>query len=215
MIPIRNHAARLRRQILKLRRALPARVSVIVIRQVDNRNLARIVASKERGPDIQPLTQKGGRGRDDGHLGKAGELRLQVRLVDFAAVGEIGARVGGVVVDDDDADVAGGFDEGEDGVVLVGFAAVDEGEFGLALHEAGVGVLVKRVGVGGELVLEGQGVGLGYDGGEVGEDADVGDGREAEAQLVENVGGCPENVAWGSQLLDGSRTVDGGLPRLS
>ena len=186
-----------------------------MVRQVDNRDLARIVASEERGPDVEPLAQKGRRGRDDGHLGKAGELRLQIRLVDFAAVGEIGARVGGVVVDDDDADVAGGLDEGEDGVVLVGLAAVDEGQFRLALHEAGVGVLVEWVGVGGEFVLEGQGVGLGYDGGEVGEDADIGDEGEAEAQLVEDVGGCPENVAWESQLLGESRTVDGDLPRLS
>ena len=98
-----------------------------MVRQVDNRDLARVVAPKERRPDVQPLTQKGGRGRYDGHLGQARELRLQVRLVDFAAVGEVGARVGGVVVDDEDADVAGGLEEGEEGVVLVGFAAVDEG----------------------------------------------------------------------------------------
>ena len=196
LIPIRNHPARLRRQILHLRRTLTARVRVIVIRQVDNRNLARIVASEERGPDVQPLAQKGGRGRDDGHLGQAGELRLQVRLVDFAAVGEVGARVGGVVVDDDDADAAGGLEEGEEGVVLVGFAAVDEGEFGLSLHEGGVGVLVEGVGVGCEFVHEGQGVGLGYDGGEVGDDAGgLGDEGEGEAQFVENVGGRAENVA--------------------
>ena len=127
LVPIRDHTARLRRQILNLLRALPARVGVIVVRQVDNRDLARVVAPKERRPDVQPLTQKGRRGRYDGHLGQPRELRLQVRLVDFAAVGEVGARVGGVVVDDEDADVAGGLEEGEDGVVLVGFAAVDEG----------------------------------------------------------------------------------------
>ena len=95
-------------------------------------------------------------------------MGLHVGLVEFAAVGEIGARVGGVVVDEDDADAAGGFEEGEEGVVLVGFAAVDEGEFGLRLDEGGVGVLVEGVGVGGVFVHECEGVGLRYDGGYVG-----------------------------------------------
>ena len=216
LVPVRDHAARLRRQILNLLRTLPARVGVIVIRQVDNRDLARVVAAKERRPDVQPLAQKGGRGRDDGHLGQAGELRLHVRLVDFAAVGEVGARVGRVVVDDDDADAAGGLEQGEERVVLVRFAAVDQGEFGLSLHEVGVGVLVEWVGVGGELVHEGQGMGLGYDGGQVGEDAGnlVNEGQR-EAQFVENVGRRSKNVAWESQLLGQSQTVDGESPRLS
>lgn len=151
---IRNHTARLRRQILDLCRALAAGERVIIIRQVDNRDLARIIASEERGPLVQALTEECRRGRDDGHLGQARELRLHVGLVDLAAVGEIAARVGGVVVHQDDADAAGGLEEGEEGVVLVGFAAVDEGEFRLRLHEGGVGVLVKRVGVGGVLVHE-------------------------------------------------------------
>ena len=167
-----------------------------MIRQVDDRDLARVVASKERGPHVQPLAQEGRRGRDDGHLGQPRQLRLHVRLVDFAAVREVGARVGRVVVDDDDADVASRLEQGEEGVVLVGFAAVDEGQLGLSLHEAGVGVLVEWVRVGREFVHEGQGVGLGYNGGEVGEDAgDLVDEGQGEAQFVENVGGRAENVA--------------------
>ena len=125
-----------------------------MIRQVDNRDLARIVASKEGGPLVQALAEECRRGRYDGHLGQAGELGLHVGLVEFAAVGEIAARVGGVVVHEDDADAAGGLEEGEEGVVLVGFAAVDEGEFCLGLDEGGVGVLVEGVGVGGVFVHE-------------------------------------------------------------
>ena len=81
------------------------------------------------------------------------------------------------------------------------FAAVDEGEFGLSLHEAGVGVLVEWVGVGREFVHEGHGVGLGYDGGEIGEDVDLVGDRQGEAHFVEDIRGRPENVAWESQLL--------------
>ena len=154
LAPIRNHPARLRRQILDLFCTLSTGKSVIVVRQIDNRDLARIIASEEGGPLVQALAEKCRRGRYDGHLGQARELRLQVGLVEFAAVGEIAARVGGVVVHQDDADAAGGLEEGEEGVVLVRFAAVDEGEFCLCLHEGGVGILVKGVGVGGVFVHE-------------------------------------------------------------
>ena len=125
-----------------------------MIRQIDNRDLARIIASEEGGPHIQALTEECRRGRYDGHLGQARELRLLIGLVEFAAVGEIAARVGGVIVHQDDAHAAGGFEEGEEGVVLVGFAAVDEGEFCLCLDEGGVGILVEWVGVGGVFVHE-------------------------------------------------------------
>lgn len=81
-------------------------------------------------------------------------MGLQVRLIQFAAVGKIAACVGGIVVYQDDADAAGGLEEGEEGVVLVGFAAVGEGEFRLCLHEGGVGVFVKGVGVVCEFVHE-------------------------------------------------------------
>ena len=65
-----------------------------------------------------------------------------------------------------------------------------------------MGVLVEWVGVGREFVHEGQGVGLGYDGGEVGDDAgDIGDEGQGEAQFVENVGGRAQNVTWEGQLL--------------
>ena len=105
---VRNHPARLRRQILQLQRALPARKGVVVIRQIHNRDLARIVAPEERGLLIQTLAQECRRGRNDGHLGQSRQLGLRVRLVEFAAVGVIGARVGGIVVDQDDADGARG-----------------------------------------------------------------------------------------------------------
>ena len=64
-----------------------------------------------------------------------------------------------------------------------------------------MGVLVEWVRVGCKLVHEGHGVGLGYDGGEVGDDArDLVDEGQGEAQFVENVGRRAENVAWESQL---------------
>ena len=98
-----------------------------MIRQIHNRDLTRVVASKERGPLVQALTQERCWGRYDRHFGQTCELCLHVRLIQFAAVGEVGARVGGIVVHQDDADVASGLEEGEERVVLVGFAAVDEG----------------------------------------------------------------------------------------
>ena len=162
---IRNHAARLRRQILKLCCTLAAGESVIVIRQIDNRDLARVVASKERGPLVQTLTEECCCGRYDGHLGQACELRLHIRLIQFAAVGKIAACVGGVVVYQDDADAASGFEEGKERIILMGFAAIDEGEFGLCLHEGGMGILVKWVGIGCVLIHERQGMRLCYNGG--------------------------------------------------
>ena len=51
---------------------------------------------------------------------EAGSLGVEVRLLDFGAVGEIVRGVGRVVVDDEDVDGAGGLDEGPDGVVWRG-----------------------------------------------------------------------------------------------
>ena len=79
-------------------------------------------------------------------------MGLHVRLVDFASVGEIGGSVGGVVVYEDDVYVAGWLEEGEEGVVLEGFASVDEGEVFLGGDEGGVGVVVEGVWVDGVLV---------------------------------------------------------------
>ena len=95
--------------------------------QIHDSDLARIVASEEGGPLVQTLTQECCRGRYDGHFGQACELCLHVRLVYFTAVGEIRACVGGIIVHQDDADVASGFEEGEEGIVLMRFAAVDKG----------------------------------------------------------------------------------------
>lgn len=59
-----------------------------------------------------------------------------------------------------------------------------------------MGVLVKGVGISRVLVHECQGVGLCYDGGEIGEDArDCGDERKSEAELIEDVGGSAKDVA--------------------
>ena len=60
-----------------------------------------------------------------------------------------------------------------------------------------MGVLVKGVGISRVLVHECQGVGLCYDGGEIGKDArDSGDEGESEAELIEDVGGSAKDVAW-------------------
>ena len=133
-----------------------------MVRQIDDRDLGRVVAAEECGADVQTLGQERRRRRDGGHFGEAGELGLRVGLVDFGAVGLVGAGGGCVVVDDYEVDGAGGLEEGEEGVVLVGFAAVDECEGRLALDEGGVRVVVEGVGVGGEFVHEGQGVGSAF-----------------------------------------------------
>lgn len=60
-----------------------------------------------------------------------------------------------------------------------------------------MGVLVEGVGIGRIFVHESQGVGLCYDGGEIGEDArHVGDERECEAEFIEDIGGSAKDVAW-------------------
>ena len=79
-----------------------------MIREIHNRDFARVVASEERGLLIQTFTQESGRGRYDGHLGQSCELSLHVRLIDFTPVGKVAACIGGIVVYQDDADTAGG-----------------------------------------------------------------------------------------------------------
>ena len=126
-------------------------------------------------------------------------MSLHIRLIQFAAVGEVAACIGGIVVYQDDADAASGLQERKERIVLVGFAAVDEGEFRLCLHECGMGVLVEGVGVGCKLIHEGQGVSLCYDGGDVVQDAgDIGSEWEREAEFVEDVRRRTEDVAWES-----------------
>ena len=115
-------------------------------------------------------------------------------MVEFGSVGEIGGGVGGVVVYEDYIYVAGGLEEGEQGVVLVGFAAVDEGEVFLPGDEGGVGVVVEGVRVDGELVHECKGVGFVDEGGEIGEDAGC-VGGEGGAESVEDVAGGAEDEA--------------------
>ncbi len=53
---IRNHGSRLSRQVLHLQRTLAAREGVIVIGQVHDRDLARVVAAEEGGPLVQAFT---------------------------------------------------------------------------------------------------------------------------------------------------------------
>ena len=79
---------------------------------------------------------------------------MHVCLVELASVGEIGGCVGGVVVYEDYIDTSGGLEEGEKGVILVGFAAVDEGKVFLPGNERGVGVVVEGIGVHGVFVHE-------------------------------------------------------------
>lgn len=98
-----------------------------MIGQIDNRDLARIVASKERGPLVQALAQERCRGRYDGYFGQACKLRLHVCLIQFAAIRKIVACVSGIVIHQDDADAASGLQERKEGIVLVGFAAIDKG----------------------------------------------------------------------------------------
>ena len=135
-------------------------------------------------------------GGDGGHLCETGELGLQVGLMEFAPVWEVGGGVGGVVVDNDDGDIA--LEEGKERVVLGGFAAVDEGECCLAGDEGGVGVVEEGVGIDGVFIAGGQGVRLVDDGGYVCEERAWGGGGDAGkrgAEFIEDVGGSPEDVA--------------------
>ena len=53
---IRNHTGRLGRQILHLQRTLAAGKGVVVVWQVHDRDLARVVAAEEGGPLVQAFT---------------------------------------------------------------------------------------------------------------------------------------------------------------
>ena len=125
-----------------------------MIRQINNRDFSIIITTKESRTDIISVSQEHGGGGDGRHFCEAGELGLHVCLVEFGAVGVVGGCVCGVVVHEDYIYVSGGLEEGEEGVVLVGFAAVDEGEVFLRGNEGGVGVVVEGVGVDGVFVHE-------------------------------------------------------------
>lgn len=90
------------------------------------------MAAEDAGPLVEPLAREGGDVRDEGHLGQAELLGHEVRVPQLGAVGPVvqrvlvladrlGVRVGRVVVDEDDVDLAGGLDQRPDGVVLVCF----------------------------------------------------------------------------------------------
>lgn len=152
---IHNHPTSFRPRILYFRRTLPTRKRIIVIRQKHNRNLARIITAKKGRTDSISICRESRCWRNYRHFGQAGELGLHVSLVELAAVGKIGTCVCRVVVYEDYAYAARGLQEGEDGVVLKGFAAVDESEGFLAGYEGGVGVVVEGVGVDGIFVAGG------------------------------------------------------------
>jgi len=110
---ILDHPTRLRRCILYLERTLAGRVRVVGIRQIHYGDFAGIVAPKECWSFIKPLAHEGSWGWDDGHLRQAGELRLQICLVELAAVRKVGGHIRGVVIHKDDTDGARRLDEGE------------------------------------------------------------------------------------------------------
>ena len=121
-----DHPRRLVRLILQLRRRLVAREGVVHIRDVDDGEFRGVVAPEERGPLVQALGDEGRDGGDDRHLGQARIEALHVRRQDLGPVGEVGRRVGGVVVHEDDVHPARGLQQREDRVVLQRFAAIDE-----------------------------------------------------------------------------------------
>ena len=147
---------------------------VINIRQIHHRHRPRLIAPKERRPPVQPLCHKHIHSRYGGHPRQPRRPGLHVRVQDLGAVGEIGGgggaghgRVGRVVVDDEDVD--GAVQHRPDGVVLVCFAAVDEGEFRGAGDARAGGVVEEGVWVGCVFVAGGCCVGFGYDAGEGGD----------------------------------------------
>ena len=125
-----------------------------MIRQIHDRDCAVTVASEEGRTDVVAVCNERGCGGNGGHFGQASELGLHVRLVELASVGEIGGCVCGIVVYDDYINISGGLEEGKKGVILVGFAAVDEGKVFLPGNERGVGVVVEGIGVDGVFVHE-------------------------------------------------------------
>lgn len=122
---IRNNARRLSLRILQLRRGCITCVRKVEIREIHNRDLARIVAAEECSSLIQSLCDERFDGWNEWHACEAVVEGLHVGCEDLGAVGEVIACICSVVVYKNDGDVAGGLEEGEDGVVLESFAAVD------------------------------------------------------------------------------------------
>ena len=113
------------------------------------------------------------------------------------AVGVVVLGVGGIVVDDQDVDVAGFDDEGPDGDVLVAEATVKEEEFFVLRDAAGPREVEEGVAVEGEEVFEDGLVGEADDAFEYVGEGVVGavGGREGFADGWEDVGGGAEDVA--------------------
>ena len=194
---VRDHGIRLRGRVLQLRRARAGGEGVVLVGQVDDRQHCGVAAAEEGGAQVQSVGEEGRDVGDDGHAGEARVLGALVGGVGLGAVGVVGGGVGGVVVDDEHVD-QGPVEEGPDGVVLQGFAAVDEVERLLGGDEGGGRVGLEGVGILRVFVGEGRGVdGVEEDGQVLFErEEDVGgagggggvDGGDGGAGFVEEVG---------------------------
>ena len=126
---IANHTHRFRCHILQLRCTLPTWIRIVVIGQIHNGDFSHVVATEKR---CMCICNRRWHSR---HFREPSSLRLYVCLIQFASVGIVSGCICGVVVDDDDGDVACGLQEGENRIVLMGFPAVDEGECCLARYK--------------------------------------------------------------------------------
>jgi hypothetical protein len=118
--PILKHGEQFLLLVIKLRRGQIARVREFRVGQKHDGGLLWLVAAEKRGALVDAFGHEGGDVGDGGHAGQAGSFGFVVGVDDFGAVGPVVVCVGGVVVDDDYVDGAGGLEERPDGVVLVG-----------------------------------------------------------------------------------------------
>lgn len=193
-IPIPNDPGGLVPRILYLCRSSITHKIIRHVRQKHHRDRLGIITPEERRTLIQPLRHERRVIRHRRHLGQSHLAGAQIRVSDFAAVGEVVVRVGAVVVHDDDGEGTLGLDQGPERVVLVAEAAVGEVELGLGRDQGRARAAVEGVGEDAIGVVRGGRVGARDDVLQGARQGAVG-GRDDAADVGEDVGRGAEDVA--------------------
>lgn len=113
---IGNHADRLALRVFEFQCWLIARECIVVIWQIDDSRLTRVVAAEESWALVESFADERGNWWNNRHSRQACTERLDICGQDLRAVGEVVRCVGTVVVDDDD--VNGAVEKRPDRVVL-------------------------------------------------------------------------------------------------
>lgn len=161
LVAIVDHSVRLLHTILNLGRRLVGRESVVDVGEVDDEHFGLVFASEECGAFVKTFGHELSNVGDVRHARQSSGLSVQVRLVDFCAIGEVVGGVGGVIVRDQDVyDSSFVLDKRPDGDILSCQPAVGHGDELPILDRRALRKLVEGVGVDAKQVLKGWRLGL-------------------------------------------------------